>query len=90
VVADSLDGVASVKAAGKRPLGVVHTFAPGRLRHAGADVILPRLADLTPGWILDVFPTFEGTERDGTSPPPTRPDKTRPPEARRAKAMPHE
>jgi beta-phosphoglucomutase len=60
VVADSLAGVASAKAAGMWAVGVAHTFSPGRLRHAGADVILPRLADLTPGWVLDVFPTFQG------------------------------
>jgi beta-phosphoglucomutase-like phosphatase (HAD superfamily) len=91
VVADSPASEASAKAAGMWAVDVAHTCAPWRLRHACAAVILPRLADLTPGWVLDVFPTLEGTGRVSTSPPqPTRLDTTRPLEARRAKAMPHE
>jgi len=88
---DSQGSVASAKAAGLWAVDVAHTCAPGRLRHACPDVILPRLADLTPGWVLDVLPPLEGTGWDGISPPPpTRPDSTWSPEARRAKAMCHE
>ncbi len=60
VIEDSLAGVASAKSAGMWAVGIAHTYAPEELSHAGADAILPDLAELTPDWILRAFPTFMG------------------------------
>lgn len=46
-IEDSVAGIEAAKAATLRCAGVAHTFPAERLRAAGADVVVERLADLT-------------------------------------------
>lgn len=46
VIEDSIAGVEAAKAAGLRCAAVEHSYPAARLRAAGADVVVPRLADL--------------------------------------------
>lgn len=55
VIEDSLAGVASAKAAGMQCVAVLHTYTDPELRAAGADAIVPALADITPAWVTERF-----------------------------------
>jgi beta-phosphoglucomutase len=55
VIEDSLAGVESGKAAGMQVAAVRHTYTEPELRAAGADAVVPALADITPDWIAGRF-----------------------------------
>lgn len=57
VIEDSLAGVESAKAAGMQAVAVLHTYTDSELRAAGADAIVPALADVTPDWVVQRFGT---------------------------------
>ena len=47
VVEDSIAGVEAGKAAGLRVAAIAHSYAPGELRRAGADVVVPKIGLLS-------------------------------------------
>jgi beta-phosphoglucomutase len=51
VIEDSLAGISSAKGAGMLAVGVPNTYTPEQLFQAGADDVVPGLANLTPAWI---------------------------------------
>lgn len=55
VIEDSLAGVESAKAAGMQAVAVLHTYTDPELRDAGADAIVPALADIVPEWVARRF-----------------------------------
>jgi sugar-phosphatase len=46
VIEDSLAGIESAKAAGLTCVAVAHSYPEARLREAGADAVVPRIADV--------------------------------------------
>ncbi|MDR3634956.1 MAG: HAD family phosphatase [Isosphaeraceae bacterium] len=55
VIEDSLAGVESAKAARMLAVAVLHTYTDPELRAAGADAVVPTLADITPDWAAERF-----------------------------------
>ena len=55
VIEDSLAGVESAKAARMNAVAVLHTYTDPELHAAGADAIVPTLADVTPAWVAERF-----------------------------------
>lgn len=66
VIEDSVAGIEAAKAAGLRCAAVAHTYPAERLRAAGADVVVERLALLTDA-MLDVESYTRGPSSGGPS-----------------------
>jgi HAD superfamily hydrolase (TIGR01509 family) len=54
VIEDSLSGIEAAKAANLRCLAVTHSYDEMQLRAAGADKVVPRIADITPAFLNDL------------------------------------
>jgi beta-phosphoglucomutase-like phosphatase (HAD superfamily) len=55
VIEDSVDGIAAAKKAGLPTVAVAHSYPEERLRQTGADLVLPRLADLDGARLLALY-----------------------------------
>jgi beta-phosphoglucomutase len=55
VIEDSLAGVESAKAAGLVCIAVAHSYPEPRLIEAGADAVVPRIADVTDALLGDLY-----------------------------------
>lgn len=66
VIEDSLAGIEAAKGAGLRCAAVAHSYAAEKLRAAGADIVVQRLAELTDD-LLDYEPPPHGPSSGGPS-----------------------
>lgn len=66
VIEDSVAGIEAAKAAGLRCAAVAHSYPEARLRAAGADVVVEKLAQLTDD-LLDVETYVRGPKSGGPS-----------------------
>jgi beta-phosphoglucomutase len=55
VIEDSLAGIESAKGAGLACVAVAHSYPEARLREAGADDVVPRVADLSDAFIDELY-----------------------------------
>jgi len=55
VVEDSLAGIESAKRAGLTCVAVAHSYSEARLRQAGADAVVERIADLSDAFVDDLY-----------------------------------
>ncbi|HMI89297.1 MAG TPA: HAD family phosphatase [Polyangiaceae bacterium] len=55
VIEDSLAGIESAKAAGLVCMAVAHSYAEARLREAGADAVVSRIADIDDALVDDLY-----------------------------------
>ena len=66
VIEDSIAGIQAAKAAGLRCAAVAHSYAAARLRAAGADLVVEKLAELTDE-LLDEEAQVRGPKSGGPS-----------------------
>lgn len=60
MIEDSIDGIASAKAAGLPTVAVAHSYALAELEKTKADLILPRLADISEQNLHDLYQKIYG------------------------------